>query len=318
MTMECNYTCRYCPIISATRSKVYEQAQILRQQGELTTEQAKYAIDWLKRIGVVGLSFTGGEPLLRDDLEEIAAYAKKRNFFNVLNTNASLVTENRAYNLAKCFDCVTVSLWGNPEVDNMLRGSQTYERTTSGIQILKETTSLKININFVINRENYREIDCIVDYAKKNCHSITFLPVSYKPVHFLDWDSANFVQQKLLTLKKQYGHFISNNVEDIKLFCAFLTGDTPHFKCDPYEIYLGLGPNGTISGCCAYLKFEDNIFSVLPADYRALAKKNKRNILDQCGGCSSPLCRELSALYRRPFFSNVFIFKKYLDLLNNK
>lgn len=316
-TLECNYKCRYCPIVVESGSERSKKAQEAKQKSELTTEQAKYVIDWLKKIGTVGLSFSGGEPLLRMDLEEIALNAKEKHFFNVLNTNASLVTEDRAYSLAKCFDSVTVSLAGSPETDNKLRGSQAYERTTAGIQILKKHTKLKVNLNFVVNKENYREIDFVVDYAKEHCDSITFLPISYQSDFLLDDDSAASVQQKIFSFKKKHGHFISNSINYIEFFAIFLTGRTIHFQCDPFVVYFSLGPNGEVCGCCSYPDSVANALEMPPEDYRFLAGKHKKNLLIQCGGCSSPLCWELSALYRRPFYRNIFMANKYFDLLFN-
>lgn len=317
-TLECNYKCRYCPIAFNGNSTRSQKAQEVKQQDWLTTEQEKYAIDFMKKIGTVGISFTGGEPLLKENLEELALYAKKRHFFNVLNTNASLITEDRAYILAKCFDSVTVSLAGSPATDNMLRGDNAYEQTTKGIQILKKRTKIKVSLNFVINKDNYGEIDFIVDYAKRNCDSLTFLPICYHSDFFLDNGSAKTVQQKLVSLKKKHGNFISNSMEYINLFAYFLLGQKSHFNCDPFDIYYALAPNGQISGCCSYPYFVGNILSMTPKDYSALCNRHKNNLLAQCGGCSSPICWELSALYRRPALSNISFIGKYLNLVFNK
>ena len=317
-TLECNYNCRFCPIAHDTHSERSEKAQELRQQSVLTTAQAKYAIDWLKKIGTVGVSFTGGEPLLRKDLEEIAFYARKKHFFTVLNTNASLVTEKRAHDLAECFDSITVSLSGSPEIDDMLRGAGAYEKTNAGIRVLKKATKLKISINFVITSKNHQEIDFIIDYAKKHCDSITFLPISYKSDFFLDRDSANIVKQKLISLKKQHGNFISNSMAHIEFFDTFLAGESVCFNCDPFDVYFALASNGEISGCCSYPYYVGNILSMSPGNYRFLVAKHKKKLLAQCGGCSSPICWELSALYRRPFFPNASMLTKYFDLLFNK
>ena len=314
-TLACNYNCRYCPIIFDTGSEASRGAQDVKQRPEMTTEQARYAVDWLRKIGTVGISFTGGEPLLKENLEEIAAYAKKRGLFNVLNTNASLVTEERARALGDCFNSVTISLWGSRETDNALRGDRAYEKTTSGIRIFKKETKLKININFVINRDNYREIDFILDYARINGDSVTFLPLNYVPDSLLDVDTASHVQEKLVAVKKRCGAFVSNSMNNIKMFSDFLTGGMPHFDCDPFDVYFGLGPDGGISGCCSYYHFVGNVLSMSPDAYQNLKGEYKEALLARCGGCSSPLCRELSALYRRPIAGNILMVHKYLDLL---
>lgn len=317
-TLECNYNCRYCPIAFDTGSEASQGAQNVKQRPELTTEQARYAVDWLRKIGTVGISFTGGEPLLKENLEEIAAYARQKGFFNILNTNASLVTEERARALGRCFDSVTISLWGSRETDNALRGDRAYEKTTSGIGMLKKETKLKININFVVNRDNYREIDFILDYALTNGDSVTFLPLNYVPDSVLDVDTAGQVQEKLVAVKKRYGAFVSNSLNNIKLFSDFLTGGMPHFDCDPFDVYFGLGPDGGISGCCSYYYFVGNVLTLSPDAYHTLKAAHKQTLLDRCGGCSSPLCRELSALYRRPIAGNMLMVNKYLDLLWHK
>src|SRR6476660_4310162 len=73
----CNLTCMHCYSISAD----------IDFPGELATGEVLSVMDDLKAFGVPALILSGGEPLLRNDLFEIAARSKSLGFYTALSTN---------------------------------------------------------------------------------------------------------------------------------------------------------------------------------------------------------------------------------------
>ena len=65
---------------------------------ELTTEEAKAFVKDIAEFGVKVLLFSGGEPLLRHDLFEIARFALRSGLRTVLSTNGTLITEAKPSN----------------------------------------------------------------------------------------------------------------------------------------------------------------------------------------------------------------------------
>src|SRR3954465_13555563 len=76
LTRTCNLKCIHC----------YTNSEACKYEGELTTEQAKAALDDLAFVKVPAVLFSGGEPLVRPDLFELAAYARSLKLHVVAST----------------------------------------------------------------------------------------------------------------------------------------------------------------------------------------------------------------------------------------
>jgi AdoMet-dependent heme synthase len=88
LTQRCNIECAHCYMSAHAGADV---------RGELTTEECRRVIDEIARVNPnVFLILTGGEPLLRRDIFEVAGYASARGFTIVLGTNGVLLREREA------------------------------------------------------------------------------------------------------------------------------------------------------------------------------------------------------------------------------
>ncbi len=85
ITYACNLKCKHC---YATAGKLLSN--------ELTTEEAKQAIDKLERAGVPMIAFSGGEPLVRPDIFELSKYAANKGIYVAMATNGTLITKEMA------------------------------------------------------------------------------------------------------------------------------------------------------------------------------------------------------------------------------
>jgi len=108
MTKRCNLKCVHC----------YARAKGEDFHGnELTTEEGKRLIDDLAAFGSPVMLFSGGEPVLRDDLPELIAYAVTKGMRAVISTNGTLITEEKARVFAKySLSYIGVSLDGIGDV----------------------------------------------------------------------------------------------------------------------------------------------------------------------------------------------------------
>lgn len=121
---QCNQKCRFC----------YAAGQPLSASEELSTEQWQRVIEKLERAGVPMVTFTGGEPTLREDITELVGHAKR--LVTRLNTNGQRLTPELAAGLrAAGLDSLQVTLYSHdPAVHNALVGCGGHEATVQGIR----------------------------------------------------------------------------------------------------------------------------------------------------------------------------------------
>jgi radical SAM protein with 4Fe4S-binding SPASM domain len=153
-TQRCNLHCIHC--YSNSENKIYPN--------ELTTVQAKDMIDDLATFGAPVLLFSGGEPLLRYDLFEVAQLATQKGIRAVLSTNGTLITKAVAERLkATGFSYVGVSIDGIGETNNKFRGTpNAFQGAMQGIRNCKEA-GVKPGLRFTVTKYNYPDLPKIFD-----------------------------------------------------------------------------------------------------------------------------------------------------------
>lgn len=152
ITNRCNFKCIYCYGNYHSINKDY-----------LSTEHILSLINELNNMGTKWITLTGGEPLLRDDIEIIIAASKQKNIICSMNTNGSLI--RRKINAVKKLDYITVSLDGTKESNDANRGKGSFELAMDGIKCLKEN-NIKFDVTSVITKNNYNDIGEIFNFAK--------------------------------------------------------------------------------------------------------------------------------------------------------
>ena len=154
VTKACNLRCAHC----------YAHATGPADENELSTDEGKRLIDDLAGFGVPVLLFSGGEPLVRKDLTELAAYAVDRGMRAVISTNGTLIDEDTAESLKKIgLSYVGISLDGLSEVNDHFRGVQgAFFRALDGIRNCQKA-GIKVGLRFTINKYNINEIPGIFD-----------------------------------------------------------------------------------------------------------------------------------------------------------
>ncbi|WP_290597367.1 MULTISPECIES: radical SAM/SPASM domain-containing protein [unclassified Archaeoglobus] len=154
LTNRCNLKCLHC--YASAGSESYE----------LTTEQCFEVIDKLSNFKVPLILFSGGEPLLRADIFDIAEYAKKKKIRTVLSTNGTLIDKDVAENL-EVFEYVGVSLDGLKGINDRFRGvNGAFEKAFKGLLIASEV--VLSGIRFTVTRHNYNEVLPLIKLAREN------------------------------------------------------------------------------------------------------------------------------------------------------
>ncbi|MDR2018648.1 MAG: 12,18-didecarboxysiroheme deacetylase [Syntrophobacterales bacterium] len=159
VTKRCNLKCIHC----------YAHAEGEQERkGELSTKEGKIFLEDLAAFEVPVILFSGGEPLLREDLSELIDYAVKLGMRAVISTNGTLITEEKARIFSRhSLSYIGVSLDGIGEVNDAFRGVKwAYERAIEGIRNAKRA-GIKVGLRFTINKRNYKEIPAIFDLIEK-------------------------------------------------------------------------------------------------------------------------------------------------------
>ncbi len=149
VTRRCNLKCVHC----------YAHAKNTAFENELTTEQGKRLIDDLADFGSPVMLFSGGEPLVRKDLPQLAAYAVEKGMRAVISTNGTLITPEMARNLKEIgLSYVGISLDGMEEINDRFRGvNGAFRSALEGIKN-SQAAGIKVGLRFTINKFNVNEI----------------------------------------------------------------------------------------------------------------------------------------------------------------
>ncbi len=149
VTRRCNLKCVHC----------YAHAKDIPSDNELTTEQGKALIDDLAAFGAPVMLFSGGEPLVRKDLPQLAAYAVEKGMRAVISTNGTLITSKMARTLKEIgLSYVGISLDGMKEINDRFRGvNGAFRSALEGIKN-SQNAGIKVGLRFTINKFNVQEI----------------------------------------------------------------------------------------------------------------------------------------------------------------
>ncbi len=128
-------------------------------EDELSLVEVKALIDQIHGIGVEKLVLSGGEPLMRTDLFEMLAYARKKSINVTLLTNGLLIDEPAARLLAELKIRVKISLDGvTSQTHDFLRGRGTFERTLRVLLLLLSAGVQRLCLHFTVHRKNCSEL----------------------------------------------------------------------------------------------------------------------------------------------------------------
>ncbi|ELY96419.1 TIGR04347 family pseudo-SAM/SPASM protein [Natrialba taiwanensis] len=153
-TRQCNLYCSHC----------YAAAEDEPAPGEFTTAEGTAFLDQLADYGVPVVLFSGGEPLVRDDLEELVAYAADAGLRPVLSTNGTLITAERAAALRDAgLQYAGISVDGRPERNDSFRGREgAFDAAVRGIEHCLDA-GLKTGLRYTITSANAGDLEAVID-----------------------------------------------------------------------------------------------------------------------------------------------------------
>lgn len=157
-TQKCNLKCIHC----------YARSDRKNYSEELSTEQGKNLIKNLADFGVPVLLFSGGEPLMRKDIFELAEYAKDAGLRIVLSTNGTLITKDTAQKLKKTgFSYIGISLDGLEDINDKFREQKgAFKNTIQGMRNCM-SIGVRTGLRFTLTKNNLGDAYKMFDLIEK-------------------------------------------------------------------------------------------------------------------------------------------------------
>lgn len=293
ITKRCNLLCKHC----------YRDSDASHQSGELTTEEGLQLITDIHKTGRFKiLILSGGEPLLRDDLERFAAHAKSLGLIPVLGSNGTLITKERAQSLKEAgIAAAGISLDSNlPEQHDTFRCTKgAYEAALKGIQNCIEA-GIRVQINTTVTKDNVEELDGLIDRA------VELGAGALHPFFLVEAGRGSCITNKALNDKdylKTLSHIIKRQIDvdiELKPTCA------PQFMSLAKKLDVPMRySRGCIAGigyCCILPRGEVHVCPYLPIEAGRVREesfddiwansevfntlRNKENYEGKCGQCA--------------------------------
>jgi radical SAM protein with 4Fe4S-binding SPASM domain len=161
LTQRCNLECAHCYMSAHAGADT---------RGELTTEECRRVIDEIARVNPnVFLILTGGEPLLRRDIFEVAGYASGKGFTTVLGTNGVLLREREAQRMRESGVLgASISLDSTDRVkhDAFRRLSGSWDGAVRATRVLTDA-GLDFSLHMSVTDWNVCEVPAMIDLARE-------------------------------------------------------------------------------------------------------------------------------------------------------
>jgi len=273
VTGRCTSDCAYC------------RWKDLRSCPELDTEAALDMIAQMREARVRLVSFTGGEPLLREDIGRLVEAVKRGGMACKLNSNGALVPAR--IDALRQLDLLQISLDGPPALQDRLRGAGSAERAARAVRAAREA-GIAVKLVTCITRDNVRGLDEVLEHAASLGVRIHVQPLTADPRPAGDEPSApdpielSAALRRLLALKRSrspMARWLGTSRAELLYYLQVSRGELRGCHCalvtatmlpDGGLIFCGSGRGGAVE------------------DARSLgfAKAFSRLTLPECEGCT--------------------------------
>ena len=156
LTHRCPLHCPYCS----------NPVDLARSQAELATDDWKRVFTQARELGALQLGLSGGEPLIRRDLEELVAHAHTLDFYQTLVTSAVGLTRERTVKLkAAGLEHVQISIQdSDKEIAEKIAGTRSWDAKLQAARWIKEL-DFAFTVNVVLHRANLDHLEELIDLA---------------------------------------------------------------------------------------------------------------------------------------------------------
>jgi MoaA/NifB/PqqE/SkfB family radical SAM enzyme len=299
VTRKCNYQCRGC--------NVWKE----QDQRELTANEIKKGLDILKKLGIVELVISGGDPLLRDDIGEIIDYASKL-FVTTVYDNGSMAAKK--IDLLRKVDFVAISIDSLDEAKNdyIKAVPGAWKNATQTVEILHKE-GINVSVTPTISQKNlYEIIDLTNHFTGKgipvwyclyaydtSADSKQLFKIGKANDEFVITDRQAMVNlcNSLFELKKKNKKILMTDKLLEALRKIYEEDSQRTWKCQALNQFLVIDHLGRVAGCHSH-NFAGSIFD-LPRKWKSTEFEELREAYHQCTQCNY-LCYVFYSIHGSP------------------
>ncbi len=275
-TTRCNYRCSHCnsnfftgcenEMSSSDLIKCYENSDLLK---------------------TVNISVAGGEPFIKEDIEEFIFFLDKSKIPCVITTNGYFVDKIERLTskiVNKDNFSFSVSIDGLKDTHNKIRGNkEAYDRAVASAEIISKT-GIGVHINMVVQKENVSSLSLMqTTFSKKS------LPIAFIPKINFNGEEFDFSDEEIRTI-------LSHGVHPRDRKYLLSKGEFKIKNCHAGISSWLLDSNGDVYACCGayYTDEKDNFLfgNIKKNNFDLLFRSKKKlevyNNVKHCGGCLSP------------------------------
>ncbi|GFE56438.1 radical SAM protein [Geobacter sp. AOG1] len=312
VTYRCNYDCAMCDMPRKGATQAMEGLQ------EFDTERFRRIISEFARLGTAGIGFTGGEPLLREDIFELLACTRKHGMIAHLNTNGYYLGDTEARRIIEAgTDSVNISLDGaTPATHDRIRNrSGAFERAATAIDRLhrlrrQQKSPLRLKIVAVIDETNIEEAPELIHLSRElGADSMDFIP--RQPFAPNLSGSGNLPDDMLLARvdrlvdallqAREEGASIENSPAHLRLFRSSFAGRPSPVRCRAGYNSLAVDCYGRVFPCVPWInwgKFIANVQQGSLVDvWHSAEYQQHRTVVSRCRDCYLNCQTELNLLF---------------------
>jgi MoaA/NifB/PqqE/SkfB family radical SAM enzyme len=298
ITRKCNYRCLGC--------NVWKE----QDQNELSTAEIKKGLDILKKMGIVELVLSGGDPLLRDDIGEIINHASKL-FVTTVYDNGSMATKKIDSLRNVDFVAISIDSLDEKKHDYIKDVPGAWRKAMETVETLHKE-GIKVSVTPTISQLNLHEIVDMTNYFTQKGIPVWYCLYSYDMTgdtnqlfrigkandEFIIKDKEAMVKlcDNLIEMKKT-NHRILMTTKLLKTLKSLYLDDRRTWNCHALKSFLVIDHLGRIAGCHNH-DFVGSIFD-LPEAWKSQKFKSLRKTYDKCTQCTY-LCYVFYSLYGTP------------------
>jgi MoaA/NifB/PqqE/SkfB family radical SAM enzyme len=299
ITRKCNYRCRGCNIWTE------------QEKSELSAQEIKRGLDILKDLGIVEIVFSGGDPLLRNDAQEIIEYAS-RSFVTTVYDNGSMAAEK--IDALRNVDFAAISIDSLDETKNdYIKGVKgAWRKAINAVETLKRE-GINVAVTPTISQMNLNEILEITNHFSQKGIPMWYCLYSYDLSsdanqlfrigkandEFMIKDKQAMVSlcDELLKLKKKNSNILMTT-KLLKALRSLYAEEKRTWNCQALRNFFVIDHSGRIAGCHIH-NYAGSIFD-LPEKWKSADFNQLRKTYRQCSQCTY-LCYIFYSLHGSPF-----------------
>ncbi|MBW4497269.1 MAG: radical SAM protein [Oscillatoria princeps RMCB-10] len=277
LTYRCNARCHFCNIWALEPN----------QEADFTTIQQN--LNDLHRLGVKYVDFTGGEPLLRQDVGQIYTEAKRQGFITSMTTNTILYPK-KAKEIQGLVDFLNFSLDGpDAETHDQSRGVKIFDTLVESVKIAHSLGEYPV-LNHTVTAQNYERIHEVGELGKRLGVRVWLNPAFTAHDHYNS--KKNPTPEMVAAIEaaaKKYSNLGYN-----KAALAFIEAggnDTKNPRCKAVEAVIAISPDNKLLLPCYHfaqtgISINGNLYELYRQSEEVEQYRQSQGKLSVCEGCT--------------------------------